>query len=171
MNKISFESFAMWCAESGYVLENWMPRIRSVEDILKIPVPGAPQALAELVDELVSFDGKQEERIVWIRDWTIWNERSQEIGLFHLQLLANAVQTTEQGSQGHIYRFESSEWSSVIAFLTIPILYGWDAHLFCRSGDALVDITHHGEVTVSLRDKARLAENRLVAWTSPSKPA
>jgi hypothetical protein len=144
--------------------------MRSVEDTLTIPVPGAPQTLAELVDELVSFDGRQEERIVWIRDWTIWNERSQEIGLSHLRLLANAVQTTEQGSQGHIYRFDSSEWSSVIAFLTIPILYGWDAHLFCRSGEALVDISHHGELTVSLRANARLVENRLLAWASPSKP-
>ena len=52
------------CEESGYVLETWMPRIRSVDDTITIPVPGAPQALDELVDELVSFDGKQEEKIV-----------------------------------------------------------------------------------------------------------
>jgi hypothetical protein len=169
VNSISFESLALWCEESGYVLENWIPRLRSVEETLAIPVPGGPQALAELVDELVSFNEKQEEKIVWIRDWTIWNERSQEIGLCHLQLLATALRPAEQGTEGHIYRFESSEWSSVIAFLTVPILYGWDAHLFSRSGDALVDISHHGEVSVSLRADARPVGNRLLPWTSQAR--
>lgn len=83
-----------------------------------------------------------------IRDWTIWGEAVQEIGLLHLNLLVDVV-TDVKRSDGHAYILHRSEWREAIALLTVPVLYGWDAHLLFRSGAALVDLSPHGNISIS----------------------
>jgi hypothetical protein len=168
MIKIGFEHLSRWCAEHGYALENWTPALASDADAVSVdlPVPSGVQAVTEFLDALVSTGVGSAEILVWIRDWTIWNERAQEIGLRHLSLLASSADSEREAGDGHIYLLEQSDWSAAIALLLIPVLYSWDAHLFNSSGNALVDISHDGFVRVWLSRNDQALNARLKPWQS-----
>jgi hypothetical protein len=164
MQKIDFSELADWCSKNGYELHDWVPSLASYERQLDIAVPGEPQALAELMDDLVNLEAVETDRLVWIRDWTVWNERSQEIGLAHLQLLVDSQVVSTKQTKGHIYVLQPSEWREAVALLTVPVLYGWDAHLFFRSGSALVNVSHGGSISVELPRGKNAETDRLQAW-------
>jgi hypothetical protein len=149
MKKLDFAGLASWCASSGYSLTDWRPVLPFSVESAKIPVPDDPQLLTELLDSVVGLASADCEMVVWIADWTIWNERSQEIGLRHVTLLVDSY-VDHASEESHIYLLEASEWREVIALLTVPLLYGWDAYLFFRSGVALVEVSHDAYIEVSL---------------------
>ena len=125
MRKIEAEELAAWCERSGYALENWRPSLPSAVRRLDLPLPSAAEGLAELLDDLVSF-ADAPERLVWLRDWTIWDDRPQDIGLRHLALLTGGSTAPQQGLEAYV--LPASEWRETITLLTVPALYGWDAH-------------------------------------------
>lgn len=156
MLTIDYEALASWCGECGYELRDWMPHLPSPFHSVSCDISAIRvQALPNFLDDLVSLCST--ERLIWIRDWTIWNDRSQEIGLRNLNLLVGDHSATAQA-----FLLEPAEWRETIALLTVPLLYGWDAHLFFRSGMVLVDISHHGTVTITSRDEADL--ERVKRW-------
>jgi hypothetical protein len=171
MEKINFSDLANWCAACGYHLEDWVPSLVKAAEQVQLALPNEPQALAELIDDLTNLEPAETERLIWVRDWTIWNERSQEIGLRHLRLLVDSAPSSVSEVKGHVYILQPSEWREAIALLTVPILYGWDAHLFFGSGTVLVDVSHDGYVSVSFRSKNSAEAARLQAWQSPGKAA
>jgi hypothetical protein len=150
MKKIDFDALAKWCDASGYVLTDWRPTLPSSSERVKISVPGDPQSLTELIDTLVGLESPYRETVVWIADWTIWNERSQEIGLRHLILLADSYADGGLHEESHIYLLEPSEWREAIALVTVPLLYSWDAYLLFRSATALVEVSHDAYIEISV---------------------
>lgn len=171
MEKIDFTDLSSWCATHGYHLEDWIPSLVSSAEQMELKLPSEPQGLTELIDDLIKIEPTEAERVVWVRDWPIWNERSLEIGLQHLRLLVDRIPTGGREINGHVYVLQPSEWREAIALLTVPILYGWDAHLFFGSGAALVDVSHEGYVSVSLCGKKSAEAGRLQAWQSAGKTA
>ncbi|MEK6374100.1 MAG: hypothetical protein AABO58_15540 [Acidobacteriota bacterium] len=150
MKKMDFDGLASWCGGNGYGLTDWRPTLPSSSERAKIPVPGDPQSLTELIDTLVGLESAHGETVVWIADWTIWNDRSQEVGLRHLTLLVDCYVDRALHDESHIYLLEPSEWRETIALVTVPLLYGWDAYLFFRSGAALVEVSHDAYIEVSV---------------------
>lgn len=151
MRNIAFDELQTWCRGNGYALEDWRPSLPSATRYLELGIPSEGQALSEFLDDLVRIDRSDAEYLVWIRDWTIWNERSQEIGLAHLALLVDAAEVASSNQRSHAYLLTPLEWRETIALLTVPAMYGWDAHLFFQSGAALVDLSHEGRITVATR--------------------
>jgi hypothetical protein len=163
VRRIDYAEIATWCEASGYELRDWIPALSSSARSLEFsPSAFHVQQLPEFLDALVSLG--PDERLVWLRDWTIWNDRSQDIGLRHLGLLTGAASLSEaDDSRAQAFLLTPAEWREAIALLTIPILYGWDAHLFFKSALVLVDVSHHGTVRVVFRDDERLI-GRLATW-------
>jgi len=157
MKKLDFEIFNVWCGESGYRLEAGLPYLTSSASRLDIPWPAEPSAVTELLDDLVNLE-PDSERVVWIRDWTIWDERSEQLGLRHLELLAG------RPSPVAIYALDPGEIGEAIALLSVPALWAWDAHLLFRSGVVLVSLSHHGSVSVVARSED--AVRRLRNWAT-----
>jgi len=151
MRNIGFNELEAWCWSNGYELENWRPSLPSATRELALALPSDGQSLTEFLDDLLRIDTSDAERLIWIRDWTIWNERSQEIGLAHLRLLVDSVETAAGEQRSHAYLLTPLEWREAIALLTVPVLHGWDAHVFFQSGAALVDISHEGRIVVAVR--------------------
>jgi hypothetical protein len=145
MKRIDFDEFAAWCYDSGYELHDWKPSLPVADRRSTHAVPADIQQVPEVLNALVSLEST--ERVVWIRDWTIWGERLQDIGLLHLDLLIDSV-TDAKPSNSHIYVLHRFEWREAIALLTVPLLFGWDAHLLFRSAAALVNFSPHGEISV-----------------------
>jgi hypothetical protein len=162
MKRIDFDNLAAWCHEHGYELQEWKPVLPGCRKQVELALPNEIQNLPELIDDLVTFESAGSEWLVWIRDWTIWNDRSQEVGLRHLDLLVGTACADDVKTLGHIYLLQESEWRETMALLTLPILYGWDAHLFYRSGAALVDVSPHGQIRVSLQNEEEAL--RLDSW-------
>jgi hypothetical protein len=102
---------------------------------------------------------------VWLRDWTIWNDRSQEIGLRHLELL-----TGDSHNAGDLeaYLIPASEWRKAIALVLLAMLYGWDADLFFGNAAALFDISHDCFVSAAIRIQGPL---KLDGWASSGSAA
>lgn len=171
MEKIDFSELSSWCTSHGYRLEHWIPSLVNSAEQMELKLPNEPQGVTELIDDLINVEPAETARVIWVRDWTIWNERSQEIGLRHLRLLVDGVHTGEREIKGHVYVLQPSEWRDTIALLTVPILYGWDAHLFFGSGAALVNVSHEGYVSVELRGRESAEGARLQAWQSQGKTA
>lgn len=164
MKKISFDDLSGWSAERGYRLDDWVPSLGSPGERLNLPNPREPHALAELLDDLVSIEAESKAWLLWVRDWTIWNERSQEIGLAHLNLLTTAASRSAGCENGHVYLMSSDEWREVVALLAVPVLYGWDAHLLFDSGRALVDVSHEGRIQTTFRKGHMVDSSPLKAW-------
>jgi hypothetical protein len=161
MKKMGFDSLASWCKTSGYDLQDWRPTlVASLSSRAKIGVPADPQSLTELIDTLVTLEST--ETVVWIADWTIWNDRSQEIGLRHLTLLVDVCDDRPPHDGPHIYLLDASEWREAIALIAVPLLYGWDAYLFFRSGVALIEVSHDAYIEISLASGA--PETVLEGW-------
>jgi hypothetical protein len=157
MNKLTFEELAAWCAKSGYRLNEWLPTLPVLEYRTEIALPSDLNSLTTFIDALVNL-----EKLIWVSEWNIWNDRSQDIGLRHLALLTNNTPASKDGAQSHVYLFSHSEWREAIATLTVPVLYGWEAYLFFGTGAALVNVSHDGLVDVSLRSGAEISH--LQGW-------
>jgi hypothetical protein len=165
MTKFGFESLARWCKENGYALDDWVPRVTDAGvERIDLTVPANPLSITELIDDLVAWPNRNGERVVWIRDWTIWNDRSQEIGLCHLDLLGRAACYDGDEPSARIYLLSPGEWKEAITLLSVPILYSWDAHLLFQSGGAEVDFSHEDRITVWFSANDNEAKSRFQAW-------
>lgn len=164
MRKISFDDLNVWSAERGYRLDDWIPSLGAISERLDFRIPGEPQALTEFLDDLVTLESESMIRLFWARDWTIWNERSQEIGLTHLKLLTTKASHSPGSENGHIYVMAPDEWKEAVSLLVVPALYGWDAHLMFDSGRVLVDVSHEGRVQVAFRKGHSVDTARLSHW-------
>src|SRR5438067_4263976 len=109
MKQLEFAEFANWCEVSGYDLRDWKPVLRNCNHRVKLAIPCDPQSLTDLVDALVTLSSSSTTLVVWIADWTMWNDRSQEIGLCHIKLLAEHASPSLR-DDSHIYLLEPSEW-------------------------------------------------------------
>lgn len=164
MKRLDYPELAAWCEISGYSVAGGSPILLGPEYRGQIQLPDNPHALPGLIDDLVALGTVETEMVIWISEWNIWNDRSQDIGLRHLTLLVDGYVDTGSDGQPHIYLLPPPEWRETIALLTVPLLYGWDAYLFFHSGAALVEVSHDGYVDVSLR--RRTALSRLDGWDS-----
>jgi hypothetical protein len=126
MKRLDRHELVDWCARSGYELVDWRPLLPHASRSLRIPLPDDPQTLPDLADSLVVFSADCD-LLVWIRDWTIWNDRSQDIALRHLELLSGRAHTA---ADLEAYLLSPSQWREAIALVLLAMLYGWDAHLF-----------------------------------------
>ena len=151
MQTIDFEALASWCRASGYRLNNWLPSLPLAASHLEFPLPSEAQDIPQLLDGLVRLGSEGDEYLIWARDWTIWTDRSQEIGLRHWDLLVDVMGSPANGERSRIVILRDSEWREAIALLVVAALYGWDAHLFFRSAAALVNLSHDGRVAVALQ--------------------
>jgi hypothetical protein len=147
MKRLNQQELAAWCLQSGYVLTDWRPSLPGAARIVHIPLPQDPQQVPDLADSLVVF-ATGCDMVVWLRDWTIWNDRSQDIGLRHLELLSGHVRQT---GDMEAYLLRPSEWREATAFVLLAMVYGWDAHLFFGSAAALFNISHDSFVTAAIR--------------------
>jgi hypothetical protein len=150
MKRLDAGELAAWCATSGYSLENWSPALVKAASSVTLLLPSEVQQIPELIDDLVAME-QQARKVVWIRDWTIWSDRSQDIGLRHLELITQSSEDLARGVPlGGRYLLEREEWRDAIALLTLSVLYGWDVFLMFESGIALVGLTHEGVIHISL---------------------
>lgn len=144
----------------GYELRDWVPAVRTPARTMTCRQIDSPQQLPELLDVIVNIEDA--ERLVWIRDWTIWNDRSRAIGLRALDLLTDGL--PERGSDSQAYVLDAAEWRESIALLVWPLLFGWDAHLLFGSGAVAVNISHHGRIDLSFSREGVFRVEQLRGW-------
>lgn len=94
---------------------------------------------------------------VWFRDWGIWNELDEEVGLrIAVQMRAALGETRSLlDVPGHV--FASSEFVDARAFWTLPMIFGWDAILFPEREDYFVFTSHDEFVCLISQSEERHA--------------
>ena len=169
MKAIDFAAMTAWCEANGYRFNTqFWPSLPDATQHLKIPLPSETQDLPQLLDDLVHLSSKDDELLIWTCDWTIWNERSQEIGLRHWDLLIDSLGVEKLKWHSNLLLLNPTEWREAIALLTVPALYGWDAYLMFRSAVALVKLSHDGRFEVSLQSGVG---DFLDSWIPPAAGA
>jgi hypothetical protein len=167
MIRIEFTQFARWCGEHGYKLEEWRPMLQSDDcHRYRYPLPSGAQGLTELADMIATLDDTSSQTVLWVRDWTIWNQRSQNVGLRHMSLLSVALTGLGSTHRDLIFVAGSDEAPDITALVLVPILYSWDAHLLFASGRAIIDISHDGYVELAVTREARGLAELLKSWFS-----
>lgn len=152
MKAIDFAAMTAWCEANGYRFSSrWWPSLPGAHRHLKIPLPSDVQDLPQLLDGLIRLGSKDDELLIWARDWTIWNEHSEEMSLRHWDLLIDSLGVEKLEEHSGRLLLSLTEWREAIALLTVPALHGWDAHLLFRSAAALVTLSHDGRFEVSLQ--------------------
>jgi hypothetical protein len=164
VKRLDRHELAVWCSGSGYELVDWRPSLPHATRSLRIPLPRDPQSVPDLADSLVVF-ATGCDLVVWLRDWTIWNDRSQEIGLRHLELLTG---DTHNAGDLEAYLIPASEWREAIALVLLAMLYGWDAQLLFGNAAALFDISHDCFVSAVIRVQGPL---KLDGWATSASAA
>jgi hypothetical protein len=167
MRKIDYELLASWCGDRRYEIPDWVPTLPCVTERVRCSVTQLHQ-LPELLDQTVNL-ASGVDRLVWIRDWTIWSERSQEIGLSGLELIERFLPQEQRELESHAFLLNDTEWREAINLLVPPLVFGWDAHLLFETGDILADISHHGQITVSFNLQSEHKAVRLSAWRDGGK--
>jgi hypothetical protein len=162
MRRIDYATLSKWCTDQGYELREWVPALPNPARTMTSRMFDNVQLLPEFLDILVNI--ADTERLVWIRDWTIWNERSQDLGLRCLDLLTANLPESERAIDSHAYLLGAAEWREAIALLLPPILFGWDAHLLFRSGALAVNVSHHGRIDLSFSNESATWAERLSRW-------
>src|SRR6476659_5015711 len=99
MRRIDYSTLADWCAEKGYELCEWRPVLRGPARTFTCRKLDRLQQLPEFLDLVVNTENA--ERLVWIRDWTIWNDRSQGMGLRALELITGNLSAPERKIDSH----------------------------------------------------------------------
>jgi hypothetical protein len=164
MRRIDFDVLSDWCRRSGYELRDWVPHLSAPREKLRCGMPTDIQELPSLLDVVVNLGPRSDERVLWLRDWTIWNERSQEIGLKMVDLIAGTVPHIGERDTAQAYILSGDEWREAIALLTVPMLFGWDAHFLYGSGSVLIDVTHHSEIVASFSSNNESAAAQFRRW-------
>src|SRR5712664_1905238 len=142
MRTLTREDFGEWCKARGLesVDREW-PYYRDADHhsfLVKLPdCPSRVLALARWCfpsNKGPSFEGA----MVWLRDWGIWNEGDEEMGMRVIgQMRAALVESRElTEAPGHI--FSEKEFVDARAFWTLPMILGWDAILFPEKRDYFV---------------------------------
>lgn len=113
--------------------------------------------------EDVPFEGA----LLWIRDYGIWGENSENTGLAMIRQMRSG--NGERGSlkEKPAHLFASSEVYEAHSYLLLPVLFGWDALLVPETGDYFVSISHHGFAQVVCRNAGvcEALRNRLKDWS------
>src|ERR1700753_121013 len=158
--KVDYSVLASWCGDRGYDLREWIPVLRNAIRTVTCRRIDDLQRLPELLDVIVNIEDA--ERLIWIRNWTIWSDRSQDIGLRALDLVTNNLSEPERGIDSQVYILAAAEWREAIALLVLPMLFGWDAHLLFGSGAVAVDISHHGRIDVSFSSESVISSEKMI---------
>jgi hypothetical protein len=97
-----------------------------------------------------TFEMEMVGSLLWIRDWGIWSEKTEAIGIAYWKKFRpekNRDLLTEY--PGHL--FSENDAESLRALLLLPILFQWDAQWITPSGEAIANVKHDASLEILIR--------------------
>jgi hypothetical protein len=171
MKAISREDFAEWFKVRGLeFLDSGRPVYRGLAQhgfLIKLPdSPSRILALARCCFPGADYDVSFQGATVWFRDWGIWNEGDEKMGMRVVTRMRAGLGENREliETPGHI--FSEEEFVDARAFWTWPMFLGWDALVFPRKSDYFVFTSHDEFVCVIAKEREVYVEllERFSVW-------
>lgn len=138
--------------------------VGKTQTVLSLRAPTTREAITALpvniVGVLSSAVDEQSGWLLWLRDFDIWSEQTEEIGWKLVDSLAESSHQPGLNLNSSALLFEPDETISLKAALLVPILFQWDAYLISGDGTTFVTIDHDDHSLLSTSSDAVLREIR-----------
>ena len=171
MRTLTREDFSEWCKARGLVsVDREWPYYRGAgHHSFLVKLPDRPSRVLALArwcfpgsDRGPSFDGA----MVWLRDWGIWTEVDEEMGMRVMSQMRAGLGESRELSEAPGHIFSEKEFVDARAFWTLPMIFGWDAILFPDKSDYFVFTSHDEVVCFVARERQTYADllEQLKTW-------
>ena len=167
MNFLSPDDCRSWATRNGFHFDN-RPRHADLEQTgfsshkFEIPADaGRRVALARLLWESAA-QGKAE-ALLWITEWSVWPS-GEHMPLAVSLRRAFGEQRPLIEAPGHQFRL--GEDSDALSFLSVALLFLWDAYLLSAGGEVAVFVSHdeYGVLLTRNPDAGLPIQRRLAAF-------
>jgi hypothetical protein len=158
MKTLTRKDFAEWCENRGLesVGREWPYYRDANHHSFLVKLPDRSSRLLALARWCFpcSNDGRSfQGSMIWLRDWGIWSEPDEEMGMRIITQMRRALGENRQLGEAPGHIFSEQEFVDARAFWTLPMILGWDAILFPEKGDYFVFNSHDEVMCFVAREK------------------
>jgi hypothetical protein len=172
MKALRKEEVFAWCQQRSVKItsDDYLYFDGQERRCIAIELPEKPYQLVALANDLlpytqsVPFQGA----LLWIRQWGVWNELVERVGLRVMEVMRRAHGETRPMGEAPGLLFDRQELVDLQVCFIQPLLVGWDAFLVPESGDYVV-ATSHDETTCVLGRTLQI-HDRILAELQPWNP-
>ncbi len=163
MHALGFEDARQWCLARGIRAD--LARLVSLSfqggssNCLEIPLPREAtrsMALAYILlmtqvpdDDESKFEGV----LVWIRQWGIWSETTERVGMNIVESIRLAKGEARSVDEARAHLFDEHELVEAHALLLQPLFFEWDAFVVPSSGKYFAMADHDGVLKIVTQDQ------------------
>jgi hypothetical protein len=159
-----------WLAERG-IQENAAKQLRfqAAKKTLELALapPATREAVTALALNLVGVLSSGSPWLLWLKDFSIWSDDTEEIGWKIVDTFAQVVQQPVLNVNSSAMLFGADEEVVLKAVLLVPILFLWDAYLVHGGGNTFVRLDHDQHNAIATRD-ASVVEAILESQLKPA---
>jgi hypothetical protein len=157
MNTLDYSEFSRWCDGRGIELDEhkWLRFRGEARLTFLAKLPKGPYQTVALARWCFPFAENEPfpGAAVYFREWGIWNELDDEMGMCAIRRLRAAHGESRELSSAPAQVFSKSEFPDARAFWTLPVILGWDAFLIPENSDYFVFNSHDEVVSFVCRTK------------------
>lgn len=137
---------------------------------LRLDVPLEAQKVAALASSLLSVeeDDGYYGALIWFTNWDIGTPQIERCGLRILEQMRRGYGVTASVENAPAQLFRTDEITDVQAFLTLPMLFGWDAY-FAPHGTRYFAYVRQNSSLFLVTDKEPVLQ-KLRAFLDPYRP-
>ena len=138
---------------------------------LRLAVPAEAQKTAALAASILSVedDGGYYGGLLWFTNWDIGTPQIERCGLRILEQMRRGYGVTASVENAPAQLFRTDEMTDVQAFLTLPMLFGWDAYFAPHGTRYFAYVRRNGSLFL-VTDKEPVLD-KLRAVLNPYRPA
>jgi len=163
MRVMTFEQAREWCVARGIVADS--PELVTLKfnngstKCLEFQLPAeATRAMALAYTLLMTMilddhESKFQGALLWIRQWGIWSETTERVGLKIVEMMRLAIGESRSLQDTSAHLFDKHELVEAHAFIMQPLFFQWDAFFVPSSGKYFATIDHDGELYVASQDQ------------------
>jgi hypothetical protein len=126
---------------------------------IRLNVPGEGRAAAALASSLVAFEDEYHGGFLWFTNWDIGTPQIERAGLKIVEQMRRGYGVTSSVENAPAQLFRSDESVDAQAFLTMSVIFGWEAFLmphrtryfaYARPNGSLFLVTDEEEISHKL---------------------
>lgn len=171
MNALTSQEARDWCKDRLISISaDGFPSYDDTKVGFTIDLPEQPFRLTALAAWLlpesaeVPFQGA----LLWMKEWGIWAEHSEEAGMKIIEALRSVRGETRPLEDAPAMLFGPDELRDLHAFFIQPLLFGWDAFMVPATGEYFAFNSH--DEFIWIETKTEETRKKLMNWLKSWNP-
>lgn len=153
----------MYLGHSGHL------SCKDAEQMIEVPLysPATREAVTALAVNMVGLLDTGSGWLLWIRDFSIWSDDTDELGWNMIDAFAQIARQPKLDIDSSAMLFEPDEMLLLKTILVVPILFVWDAYLVNGDGNTFVRLDHDDHNSISTKQPSvvqEIQESQIRPW-------